>query len=167
MILLDPIADGIEEDFTQEQINKIKLRVLAIEAENAAVAKEYLAMKKKPFYHPEHFYEMSAFKYNVKKNCGVEPERTAYVELTDEEYLYLLTKVLTYGSSYRYKHLNNDRPELGRKVIEQLYGSYEDLEKDGLGYHVTFDEVFENAKEIMQLKDYFFPGSPNTSVIFF
>ena len=167
MILLDPIADGTEEELTPEQINKIHLRVLATEAKNAAVAKEYLAMKKKPFYHPEHFYEMSACKYNVKKYRAVEPMRTDYVELSDEEYLFLLTKVLTYGSSYRYHHLNADRPELARMIIELFYGSVEDLGKDGLGYHVVFDEIFENAKEIMQLKDYYFPGNPNSSVIFF
>ena len=77
MILLDPIADGTEEELTPEQITTIQLRILATEAKNTAVAKEYLAMKKKPFYHPEHFYKMSAFKYNVKKNLGVESERTA------------------------------------------------------------------------------------------
>jgi len=167
MILLDPIKDGTEEDFTQEQLDKIHLRVLEEENRNAAVAKEYLAMKKKPFYHPEHFYEMSACKYNEKKYRAVEPMRTDFVELSDEEYLFLLTKVLTYGSSYRYHHLNENRPELAHRIVEQFYGSVEDIEKDGLGYHVVFDEIFENAKEIMQLKDYYFPGSPNSTKIFF
>lgn len=45
----------------------MELRVLEEEAKNTAVAKEYLANKKKPFYHTEHYYEMSACKFNVKK----------------------------------------------------------------------------------------------------
>lgn len=167
MILLDPIEDGTEEQLSQAQIDKMHLIVLEREKKNAAVAKEYLAMKKKPFYHPEHFYEMSACKYDVKKYRAVEPMRTGYVELTDEEYLFLLTKMLTYGSSYRYHHLNEDRPELARRIIEMFYGSVEDLKKDGLGYYVVFDEIFENAKEIMQLKDYYFPSNPNSTTIFF
>lgn len=166
MILLDPIDDGSDMNLTPDELNKVELRVLEEEAKNAAVAKEYLANKKKPFYHPEHYYEMSACKFNVKKRRAIEPTRKDYVELSDEEYLFLLTKVLTFGSSYLFKHLHEDRPEMAQKIIEKLYGCYEDGTKEGWGYHVTFDEVFENAKEIVQLKDYFFPEKRNTSMLF-
>lgn len=166
MILLDPIDDGSDMNLTPDELNKMELRVLEEEAKNAAVAKEYLANKKKPFYHPEHYYEMSACKFNVKKRRAIEPTRKDYVELSDEEYLFLLTKVLTFGSSYLFKHLHEDRPEMAQKIIEKLYGCYEDGTEEGWGYHVTFDEVFENAKEIVQLKDYFFPEKRNTSMLF-
>ncbi|MBP5642845.1 MAG: hypothetical protein J6X10_01240 [Bacteroidales bacterium] len=167
MILLDCKKEDFEEDLTPEQTNNMHLYALEQEAKNASVAKEYLKMKKKPFYHPEHFYEMSGCKFNIEKKRAIEPFRKSLVELTDAEYVLLLTKVLTYGSSYKYKHLNNDCPELAKKVVEQIFGSFEALEKDGLGYHVKFDEVFENAKEIMQLKDYFYPGEQNIPKIFF
>ena len=102
----------------------------------------------------------------VKQRRAIEPKRTDFVELNDEEYLFLLTKVLTYGSSYHFKHLIEDRPEMAQRIIEKLYGTYED-EKDSWGYHVTFDEVFENAKEIIQLKDYYMPDNPNSTEFFF
>ena len=167
MFLIDPIDDGSDMNLTPDELNKMELRVLEEEAKNAAVAKEYLANKKKPFYHPEHYYEMSACKFNVKKRRAIEPTRKDFVELSDEEYLFLLTKVLTFGSSYLFKHLHEDRPEMAQKIIEKLYGCYKDGTEEGWGYHVTFDEVFENAKEIVQLKDYYMPGDPNNTMIFF
>ena len=167
MILLDPIDDGSDMNLTPDELNKMELRVLEEEAKNTAVAKEYLANKKKPFYHTEHYYEMSACKFNVKKRRAIEPTRIDFVELSDEEYLFLLTKVLTFGSSYLFKHLHEDRPEMAQKIIEKLYGCYKDGAEEGWGYHVTFDEVFENAKEIVQLKDYYMPGNPNSTMPFF
>ena len=166
MIILDPINDGTEEELAPSQLEKVKLRVLEIENKNAAVAKEYQAMHKRPYYFPEHAYEMSACKFIVKKRRAIEPKRTDFVELNEEEYLFLLAKVLTYGSSYHFKHLKEDRPEMAQRIIEKLYGSYEE-EKDGWGYHVAFDEIFENAKEIIQLKDYYMPGNPNSTEFFF
>lgn len=56
---------------------------------------------------------------------------------------------------------------MAKKIIEKLYGCYEDGTEEGWGYHVTFDEVFENAKEIVQLKDYYMPGNPNSTMTFF
>ena len=56
MILLDPIKDGTEEDFTQEQLDKIHLRVLEQETRNAAVAKEYLAKNAKEIMQLKDYY---------------------------------------------------------------------------------------------------------------
>lgn len=168
MILLDPKEDGTEDEcYLSRKSPNFQLIIIDRERKYGPVAREYLAMKKKPFYHPEHWYEMSACKYDLKKRCAVEPMRKDYMELNDGEYLFLLTRILIFGSSYRYIHLLDERPELARRIIEKLFGCVENLRKDGLGYHVTFDEVFENAKEIMQLKDYYFPGNPNSSMIFF
>lgn len=166
MFIIEDNPRDFEEPLTEEQRNKVKLMVLAEETKKAAVAKEYMATRKKQFYHPEHFYEMSACKYNVKKHRAVEPLRKGLVELNDEEYLFLLTKLLVFGSSYHYKHLYGDKPITARRIIEQLYGSYEE-QGEGLDYHVVFDEVFENAREIMQLKDYYFPGNENRTELFF
>ena len=168
MILLDDIEtgpDGVDRPITHS--NNKELIFLESERKYAAIAKEYKATKKRPFCLSEHHYEMSAFKYDVKERRALEEPRKGYVELTDAQYVFLLIKVLTYGSSYRYPHLLRDYPELARKIIEQLYGSYEDEENKGWGYHVVFDEVFENAKEIMELKDYYMPGSPNRTMILF
>ena len=73
MFYIDPIDDGSDMNLTEDERNKMELRVLEEETKNAAVAKEYLANKKKPFYHPEHYYEMSAFKFDVKKRRAIEP----------------------------------------------------------------------------------------------
>ena len=150
-----------------EQSNNDQLVFLELEAKNASVAKEYYTMRKHSNNHPEHLYKMTALKYNLEDKSALEAPRTVLVELTDGEYVLLLTKVLTYGSSYRYVHLYDEQPAIARKIIEQMYGYYEDGKKDGFEYEVTFDEVFENAKEIIQLKDYFFPGNPNQTMIFF
>ena len=167
MIIIESIHDNSDLDRESINFDKMELLILEQETKNAAVAKEYLANKKKPFYHPEHYYEMSAFKFNVEKRQAIEPTRKDFVELNDNEYLFLLTKVLTYGSTYRFEYLYQDRPEMAKRIIEKLYGCYEDGEKDGWKYYVTFDEVFENAKEIIQLKDYYMPGNPNSTEIFF
>jgi len=167
IFLEDIVTDPNGNDRPAPHSDKEELIFLEHEKKYVAIAKEYKAMKTRPFCLTEHHYEMSACKYDTKERVALEKLRKGYVELTDAQYVFLLIKVLTYGSSYRYPHLLRDYPELARKIIEQLYGSYEDEENKGWGYHVVFDEVFENAKEIMQLKDYYFPGSPNTSVIFF
>ena len=52
MFIIDPIDDGSDMNLTEDERNKMELRVLEEEKNNAAVAKEYLANKKKPFYHP-------------------------------------------------------------------------------------------------------------------
>ena len=92
MFYIDPIDDGSDMNLTEDERNKMELRVLEEEKKNAAVAKEYLANKKKPFYHPEHYYEMSAFKFDVKKRRAIEPTRKDFVELSDEEYLFCSPK---------------------------------------------------------------------------
>ena len=168
MIFLEDIeTDPNGNDRPLPHSNNEELIFLEHEKKYVAIAKEYKAMKTRPFCLTEHHYEMSVCKYDTTEHGTLEEPRKGYVELTDAQYVFLLIKVLTYGSSYRYPHLLRDYPELARKIIEQLYGYYEDEENKGWGYHVTFDEVFENAKEIMQLKDYYMPGSPNRTMILF
>ena len=168
MILLEDIeTDPNGNDRPAPHSNNEELIFLEHEKKYVAIAKEYKAMKKRPFCLTEQHYEMSACKYDVKERVALEKLRKGYVELTDAQYVFLLIKVLTYGSSYRYPHLLRDSPELARKIIEQLYGYYEEGAIGGWGYYVIFDEIFENAKEIMQLKDYYMPGSPNRTMILF
>ena len=72
-----------------------------------------------------------------------------------------------YFSTQVERSYRSDRPEMAQRIIEKLYGCYEDGAEEGWGYHVTFEEVFENAKEIIQLKDYYMPGNSNSTMVFF
>lgn len=128
------------------------------------VAKEYAATMKRPKYLP--LYEMTCVKVDTIERKLVD-SRKVEVELTDEEYVFLLTKALLFGTTYRFCHLHSERPELAKKIFTQALDGYpEELKAEGAVYRVVFDEIHENAKEIIQLKNYFFPGDLNKSRIF-
>lgn len=129
-----------------------------------AAAKEYAATMKRPKYLP--LYEMTCVKVDEIERKLVDP-RKVEVELTNDEYVYLLTKALLYGTTYHFSHLCSERPELANKIFIQAMAGYPDeLKTEGAVYQVVFDEIHENAKEIVQLKDYFFPGDVNTTMFF-
>ncbi len=49
----------------------------------------------------------------------------------------------------------------------QARAAYPNEQKEpGAYYQMLFDEMHENAKEIIQLKDYFFPEKVNTTMFF-
>jgi hypothetical protein len=128
------------------------------------VAKEYAASMRRPKYLP--LYEMTCFKVDMIERKPVDPQKVE-VELTDEEYVYLLTRALLYGTTYRFSHLRQENPALAQKVFTQAIAGYpDDLKSDGAIYQIAFSEMHENAKEIIQLKNYFFPGDLNKSRIF-
>ena len=128
------------------------------------VAKEYALSMKRPKYFP--LYEMTCAKINRKERCLSDPQKVE-VELTDMEYVYLLTRVLLYGTTYRFSHLRQENPALAQKVFTQAIAGYpDDLKSDSAVYQIAFSEMHENAKEIIQLKDYFFPEKMNTTMFF-
>lgn len=72
-----------------------------------------------------------------------------------------------YGTSYRLTHLNKEHSGLANKVLIQAMAAYPDeLKQPRAYYQMLFDEMHENAKEIIQLKDYFFPEKVNTTMFF-
>jgi len=113
-----------------------------------------------------YLYAMTAGKFDLKQE-KMEDVRQGYVDLTDEEYIYLLKMILLSGSTFQYWCLYDKRPDLARKMIEHLYGCFEDAEKGGFEYRTRFDEVFANAKEIYQLQDWYMNDESIKTSIFF
>ena len=128
------------------------------------VAKEYANSMRRPKYFP--LYEMTCAKVNVEERKLFDHQKVE-VELTDEEYVYLLTRALLYGTTYRFSHLRHENPALAQKVFTQAMAGYpDDLKSEGALYQIAFSEMHDNAKEIIQLKNYFFPDKVNTSMLF-
>lgn len=166
MILLEDETIDPTEPFKPN--NELPLRFsLWLHDENLRcekAAREYAATMKRPKYLP--LYEMTCAKIDEMEHKLVDPKKVE-VELTDEEYVYLLTRALIYGTSYRLSHLQKERPVLAQKVFAQAMASYPDeLKAAGARYQMLFNEMHENAKEIIQLKNYFWPDKVNSSIIF-
>ncbi len=143
---------------------KFTLRMLDEKAQCEKIAKEYANSMKRPKYYP--LYEMTCAKVDVEELKLFDHQKVE-VELNDEEYVYLLTRALFFGSTYRFSHLSHENPVLAQKVFAQAMASYpNDLKSDGALYQIDFSEMHENAKEIYQLQSYFFPGEWNNSRIF-
>ena len=143
---------------------KFTLRQLNEKAQCEKVAKEYANSMRRPKYYP--LYEMTCAKVDVEE-CKLFDQQKVEVELTDEEYVYLLTRALLFGTSYYFSHLRHENPALAQKVFTQAMSGYpDDLKNDGALYQIAFSEMHDNAKEIFQLKNYFFPDDLNNSCIF-
>ncbi len=143
---------------------KFTLRMLDEKAQCEKVAKEYVNSMRRPKYYP--LYEMTCAKVDVEE-CKLFDHQKVEVELNDEEYVYLLTRALLYGTTYRFSHLRHENPALAQKVFTQAMASYPDnLKSDVALYQIDFSEMHDNVKEIIQLKNYFFPGDLNNSRIF-
>ena len=143
---------------------KFTLRMLDEKAQCEKIAKEYANSMKRPKYYP--LYEMTCAKVDVEELKLFDHQKVE-VELNDEEYVYLLTRALFFGSTYRFSHLRHENPALAQKVFTQAMAGYpDDLKSDGALYQIDFSEMHENAKEIYQLQSYFFPGEWNNSRIF-
>ena len=143
---------------------KFTLRMLDEKAQCEKIAKEYANSMKRPKYYP--LYEMTCAKVDVEELKLFDHQKVE-VELNDEEYVYLLTRALFFGSTYRFSHLRHENPALAQKVFTQAMAGYpDDLKSDGALYQIDFSEMHDNAKEIIQLKNYFFPDKVNTSMLF-
>lgn len=127
-------------------------------------AKEYAASMRRPKYYP--LYEMTCAKVDLIEGKLFDHQKVE-VELNDEEYVYLLTRALLFGTTYYFSHLRHENPALAQKVFTQAMAGYpDDLKSDGALYQIAFSEMHDNAKEIFQLKNYFFPDKVNTSIHF-
>lgn len=143
---------------------KFTLRMLDEKAQCEKIAKEYANSMRRPKYYP--LYEMTCAKVNVEELKLFDHQKVE-VELNDDEYVYLLTRALLYGTTYRFSHLRHENPALAQKVFTQAMAGYpDDLKSEGALYQIAFSEMHDNAKEIIQLKNYFFPDKVNTSMLF-
>ena len=96
------------------------------------------------FQHAYYFYEVTC---QVFKD---EPS-TEIVQLTDEEYIYLLTWKLMY-ERFNFNRLLLFRPELAQKISDQLDGCNNDyLFESNNAYLIVFDEVNDDAEAIKKL----------------
>ena len=179
MFLLDDITGLAPEERSQEKPYYETDLYMLEEMAYATVAKKYYAEKKERTAYGLTRIEDPAGSGNsliLLRMTGtlcapydrhdLEAPRQGMVALTEGEYLFLLTQLLLFGSSFKFAHLMERRPDLGRKIIEQLYGTFEDEQISGFLYYVTFDEVFENAKEVYQLKDWYFPQDVRAGMFF-
>lgn len=143
---------------------KFSLRLHDDKAQCEKVAKEYTNSMRRPKYFP--LYEMTCAKVDVIERKLFDHQKVE-VELNDEEYVYLLTRALLFGTTYRYSHLRHENPALAQKVFTQAMACYpDDLKSDGALYQIAFSEMHDNAKEIFQLQNYFFPDKVNTGMLF-
>ena len=100
------------------------------------------------FEHPVYFYRMSCYVYNTEeqKVQGPAPFR---IQLTDEEYVYLLTQQLMCRDNFTLNRLFDRNPELAMKinrVAEDAYHGF--MSFNHLPFLVTMDEVIEDVYQL-------------------
>ena len=99
--------------------------------------------------HPVYIYEMSYVGYDWKWEKPKGPIKKG-VQLTDEEYLYLVVYRLLYDR-FTFNRLLFCRPQLAQKICAQLDTSDDTIifEK-GFPYLVVFDEINADAERIRE-----------------
>jgi hypothetical protein len=114
-------------------------------AEVESKAKDYFFNKKK---RKCNSYKMSCY-YWDSTTGRMSKRHRFFVELTDEEYIYLLTEQLLDRSPNTYNRLVFSRPDLAEKVCGiaelSIYDGYEIGENP---YLIIFDELLEDAEAI-------------------
>ena len=97
---------------------------------------------------PRYEYEMSCYFWNPSKQ-KMTKRFSFHTELTDEEYIYLLTGQLIDRSADSFNRLVFERPELARKISESAKSYYfDDLETKGFPYLIILDEIIFDAEKI-------------------
>lgn len=98
--------------------------------------------------HPHYLYEVTVVDYNPQSMVPVKNK----VELTDDEYIYLLTQRLLYGG-FTFNRLILYKPELAQKIIHRLDDSDGNgIMERGCPYLIAFDEVNDDARAILKKK---------------
>ena len=99
--------------------------------------------------HPICMYEMSYVGYDWKWKEPSAPKKRL-VQLTDEEYLYLVVYKMLYDQ-FTFNRLLFCRPELAQKICAQLDTSDETiLYEKGFPYLVVFDEINADVEKILE-----------------
>lgn len=108
-----------------------------------------IEMKLQSFNLQPHFdYEMSCYFWDITKR-KITKKYPFSVDLTDEEYIYLLTEQLVFNTRYTFNDLVFERPSLARKIANTAKTSYKDgFEDYGCPYLIILDEVIKDAYAI-------------------
>lgn len=97
----------------------------------------------------EHYrYSMSFYYWDsIKQRMSKREPFSA--ELSDEEYIYLLTEQLLYQSPDSFNRLVFNRPDIARKISDEAHVEYYDHIHIGNNpYLIIFDEVLEDVEAI-------------------
>ena len=100
------------------------------------------------FEHPVYFYNMSCYVFNAeeKKVQGPAPFR---FQLSDEEYVYLLTQQLMCRDNFTLNRLFEMNPELAMKINRQAEDAYYGfMSFYRMPFLVTMDEVIEDVYQL-------------------
>jgi len=99
--------------------------------------------------HPHYYYQTTCIGYNKEKKEPRYPMKVK-VQLTDEEYIYLLTQNLL-EKGFTFNRLIMLRPELAQKINLQIDGCYFDYNiKWEEPFLVVFDEINADAEKIRE-----------------
>ena len=97
---------------------------------------------------PHFLYEMSCYFWDITKR-KITKRYPFSVDLTDEEYIYLLTEQLVHKTEYTFNILVFERPSLARKIANSAKNAYKDgFNAYGCPYLVILDEVIKDAYAI-------------------
>ena len=100
------------------------------------------------FEHPVYFYNMSCYVFNAeeKKVQGPAPFR---IQLSDEEYVYLLTQQLMCRDNFTLNRMFEMNPELAMKINRQAEDAYYGfMSFYRMPFLVTMDEVVDDAYQL-------------------
>lgn len=108
-----------------------------------------IGMKLNSFNLQPHFeYEMSCFYWDIFKK-KITKKYPFSVDLTDEEYIYLLTEQFVRKAEFTYNELVFERPSLARKIANSAKITYKDgFETYGCPYLIVLDEVVKDVDAI-------------------
>ncbi len=99
--------------------------------------------------HPHYYYQTTCFGYDKEKKEPRHPKKVK-VQLTDEEYIYLLTQNLL-EKSLTFNRLIMLRPELAQKINQQIDGCYYHYHiKWNEPFLVVLDEINADAEKILE-----------------
>ena len=93
-------------------------------------------------------YSMSFYYWDSIKQRMSKRESFS-IELSDEEYIYLLTEQLLYQSHDSFNRLVFDKPDIARKISDEAHVEYyEHIHIGNNPYLIILDEVLEDAEAI-------------------
>ena len=97
------------------------------------------------FEHPVYFYNMSCYVFNAEEK-KVQGPASFRIQLSDEEYVYLLTQQLMCRNNFTFNCLFEMNPELAMKINRQAEDAYHGfMSFNHMPFLVTMDEVVNDA----------------------
>lgn len=154
--------------FSDEDVNRIKQIIKENEIEELLYINEYeelydliidplrddierdgYVVTEIDFEHPHYYYQTTCIGYDKEKKEPRHPVKVK-VQLTDEEYIYLLIQNML-EKNLTFNRLIMLRPELAQKINLQIDGCYYDYNiKWDEPFLVIFDEINADAEKILE-----------------